>query len=227
MGVWSNVYSTNRAVEMQQPDASATLLAHLVHQVMPQRFPALQQRQGVVRAAASSRPHGAAQQEQALQTVGPAARAAAADSADLAHKQDPMQGVQPEAASDPLGGLNSTCSQPAAADGAGGDEQTGSSGAGEEAADDAAAAAAAVSGNSRPDTQPSQPQAELSVPSAASAAPDSSQAGGDFVLRASWPAACAVYVCGVQPDWHTPLGWLHAHFQAADGFLYVVVHLPL
>jgi hypothetical protein len=34
-----------------------------------------------------------------------------------------------------------------------------------------------------------------------------------------------VFVCGVQPDWCTPLAWLHAHLKAADCFLYIVVHL--
>jgi hypothetical protein len=225
MGVWSDVYSTNRAIEVQQADGSATLLAHLVHHVMPQRFPALQQQQqGPVQAAGSSIPHGAAQQQQALQTEVPLAGAAAADSGDLTHQQDAMQQAQAEAASDPLGVLTSTHSEPAAAGAADGDEPGSSRGARAEAAD---VAAAAASGNSRPDSQPSQPLADLSASSAAAAPADSVQAAGDVVLPASWPAACAVYVCGVEPDWRTPLGWLHANFKAADGFLYVVVHLFL
>jgi hypothetical protein len=44
------------------------------------------------------------------------------------------------------------------------------------------------------------------------------------VLPSHWPSA-SVFVCGVQPDWCTPLGWLHAHLGAADCFLYVVVHI--
>lgn len=52
---------------------------------------------------------------------------------------------------------------------------------------------------------------------AASAADDSGP-------QAQWPKSCAAFVCGIQPDWHTPLSWLHVNMKAADGFLYVVVH---
>lgn len=221
MAVWGDVYSTNRAVEVQQPGGSATLLGHLVHQVMPQRFPALQQ-QSAAGAAGSSIRQGAAQQQQALQTDVPQALAAAVDSGDSISQQDAMQEAECEAGPDPLGALTSTRSQPAAAGADGRDGQTGSTSGVGEAADTAAvsaAVAAAASGNSSLDSQPSQPQDELS------AAADSGQAAVDVVLPAGWPALCAVYVCGVQPDWRTPLGWLHANFKAADGFLYVVVHL--
>lgn len=153
IGVWSDVCSSTRAVEVQQPDGSATLLAHLAHLVMPQRFPALVQQQQQLDTAAGS--SGVQQQEVAGQLA---------------------------AAANPLGVLTPS-TQPAAAGTAAGS-------------------------------------------SSSSLSPAAAAAGDATVLPQQWPASCsAVYVCGVQPDWCTPLGWLHEHMKAADGFLYVAVHL--
>jgi hypothetical protein len=52
-------------------------------------------------------------------------------------------------------------------------------------------------------------------------------AAGSIELSPQWPTQSAVYVCGIHPDWRTPLGWLHANLKAADGFLYVAVHINL
>lgn len=152
--LWEQVFSTSRAVELQQPDGSATLLAHLLHAVMPQRFPALQP--------------------------------AAASGAEAARQPDSAAAAAADAGSDPLGALGG-----------------GSSGG------PAAEPVASSSSSSQP---PPPPHAAGSRPAAVSP---------------GWPGggACRVLVCGVTPDWSTPLGWLHAQLHAADGFLYVVVHV--
>lgn len=159
--MWSEVYSSSRAIEVQQPDGSSTVLAHLVHTVMPQRFPAPQQQQQQAVASSSiEQPQGNAAQQQSIQPQGDG------------------QEQQQAAATDPLGVLSSSSSKPSASSSDTGAVQEGT-------------AAAAAGG----------------------------------VLPAQWPQSCAVYVCGIQPAWCTPLGWLHANLKAADGFLYVVVHL--
>jgi hypothetical protein len=121
-------------VEVLQADGSPTLLAHLAHTVMPQRFPSV-------------------------------------DSSSARDQQQQQQ--QQQQADDPLGALGGTAGPAQQAAGA-------------------------------PHDQQQQQQS-----------PD------------GWPDAadCRVLVCGVSPDWHTPLAWLHAQLRAADGFVYVVVHL--
>jgi hypothetical protein len=210
IGVWEDVYSTNRAMEVQQPDGSATLLAHLVYVVMPQRFPAPQQ-PAAGPAARDSSIHSQdtqpQQQEPPLQQQQQEAEAQLHESSrDAGSEAGQPQQAQVDAG-DPLGVLATAGSHPAAAATA----DSPSSSKPISAAADAAAAAA---------TSPPQ---ETSTPGEAAAG--SSAAAGELVLPASWPSSCAVYVCGVQPDWRTPLGWLHTNFKAADGFLYVVVHL--
>lgn len=157
------MFSSTRAVEVQQPDGSTTLLAHLAHLVMPQRFPALVQQQQCTAAGSTS-----------VQQVDEAGPAPAASS-----QQQLVAEQVAAAAADPLGALT-LCTEPAAGTAAG-----------------------------------------------SSSAPSPPAAAGDTaVLPQQCPASCsAVYVCGVQPDWCTPLAWLHEHMKAADGFLYVAVHL--
>jgi hypothetical protein len=201
LGVWSDVYSTNRAVEVQQADGSATLLAHLVHTVMPQHFPAPQQLGPTVAAAAVGSPAGGSEQQQQQQPAGdppdagggaeqPAAVAATAAGSD-------QQGAA--AAGDPLGVLASTSSL---------------------------AAAGQVSSGSSQVTQQTLQDATQGMPASSDEGAAAAAAGG-VELSPQWPTQSAVYVCGIQPDWRTPLGWLHANLKAADGFLYVAVHIKL
>ncbi|KAF8072664.1 Snip1 [Scenedesmus sp. PABB004] len=159
---WQATYSSSRPVEVTQPDGSATLLAHLLHTVMPRRFPAPVPAAGAAAGAAQPpEPHALQEQQQEQQEQqGPAAEAAGTPSSP---PDDPLR----------------------AAVAAPGDEGGG------------AAAAEA----------PSPPPPPPPVPLAAS-----------HVLPAGWPRAAAL-VCGVQPDWLTPLAWLHAQLGAADGFL--------
>lgn len=168
--VWDDVFSTSRPVEARQPDGSATLLAHLLYMVMPQRFPALQP--PAAAAAAQLQP-------QQQQTRTPPERATAGVSSD------PL-GVSGEAA--------------AAADA--------------RAPSPSPAAAAEQPSSSQPQQQQQQP-------------PDAAAAQRAHLLPSGWPdaRAASVLVCGVSPDWCTPLAWLHANLRAADGFLYIVVHL--
>lgn len=208
--MWSDVYSTNRAIEVQQPDGSATLLAHLVHVVMPQRFPAPQQAAAGPAARDSSiqlQDTQPQQQEPPLQQQQQEAEAQLHESSrDAGSEAGQPQQAQVDAG-DPLGVLATAGSHPAAA--AAADAPSSSK-------PPNATADAAASGASSPSHFPG---------TAGEAAAGSSAPAGEVVLPASWPSSCAAYVCGVQPDWRTPLGWLHTSFKAADGFLYVVVHL--
>lgn len=253
VGVWSEVYSTSRALEAQQPDGSSTLLAHLVHAVLPQRFPAPQQAAtaagGAARADSSDSmrgqqqmgpaqqklpPEGPLQEAQQGLPAGPPAAPGPLGGEGESQATQPQEAQHAESADDPLGVLGST-SRPAA-----GAEQQGSGGSSAAAACDSgpagqscstAAAAGASQGqgqqhsSNRSSTQ--QEDAQQPSDSAVNTAGCADAADGGVVLPAHWPQQCAVYVCGIQPDWCTPLGWLHANLKAADGFLYVVVHIAV
>lgn len=159
------MFSSTRAVEVQQPDGSTTLLAHLAHLVMPQRFPALVQQQQCTAAGSTS-----------VQQQADEAGAAPAASSQQRQVAEQVAAAGP----DPLGAL----------------------------------------------MQSTEPAAGTAAGSSSAPSPPPAAAGDTAVLPQQWPASCsAVYVCGVQPDWCTPLGWLHEHMKAADGFLYVAVHL--
>lgn len=69
-------------------------------------------------------------------------------------------------------------------------------------------------------------QASSAAETAHSATSKPSSTAANHVLPPDWPdQGICVLVCGVQPDWCTPLAWLYTHMRAADGFLYIVVHL--
>lgn len=254
VGVWSEVYSTSRALEAQQPNGSSTLLAHLVHAVLPQRFPAPQQaataaaaaarsgstdsmqQQGPQQAGAAQRvqpPEGALHEAQQGSPAGPPAVSEPLGGEGDSQATQPQDAQHAESAEDPLGVLGST-SRPAA-----GAEQQGSGDgsagavldsalAGQSCTAAVAAGASQDQGQQHSSDRSSTPQeAQQPSGSAVNTAGCADAAGGGVVLPAHWPQQCAVYVCGIQPDWCTPLGWLHANLKAADGFLYVVVHLAV
>lgn len=84
------------------------------------------------------------------------------------------------------------------------------------AASDSAALKAAVDPSPQQTASVATPEVQAAVSAAAE---------GHVLPRSGPVAGVRVFVCGVQPDWCTPLGWLHRNLRAADGFLYIVVHL--
>jgi hypothetical protein len=197
LGVWSDVHSTNRAVEVQQADGSTTLLAHLVHAVMPQHFPALQQLGPSAATKGSDAGSSERQQQQAGDPVDAGSRAEQSPAAAATAAGSDQQAAAGDTGG-PLGVLAST-SSPAVGQGTSASSQI---------------------------TQQALSDAAQGVPVSASSG-EGAAVAGSIQLSPQWPTQSAVYVCGIQPDWRTPLGWLHAHLKAADGFLYVAVHIEL
>lgn len=211
---WQQVFSTSRPVEVLQPDGSPTLLAHLVHLAMPAAFPA------PVHPAAAAAPQQQQQQEGGRQQHDVPAEAPAA-----AAEPQREAGVQLEPG-DPLG-VAAAAGTAAADDAAGAAEAA--EAAGGQAEPPPPAAAADEGGDTAPPAAGAPAEAAAEGPGG-SRDPQAVQGAAAAAVPAAtlpdgWPAA-VVLVCGIQPDWCTPLGWLHANLRAADAFLYVVVHLP-
>uniref|UniRef100_A0A383VVF5 Autophagy protein 5 n=1 Tax=Tetradesmus obliquus TaxID=3088 RepID=A0A383VVF5_TETOB len=228
--VWEQTYSSSRPVEVLQPDGSPTLLAHLVHAVLPQQFPA-----PVPPAAAAAMPQPTAQQQQQQgseqQLELPVSQATAAVSEQQQQQQDTAEAVDPlgaasDAAVEPAAGGVDVGSSGSKAPAAASEGNSGSAEAepGSNAAGDAAAAATVAADRQTSDVAGSSAASREGAAPAAAAAVAATAPSHE--LPDGWPASdAAVFVCGVQPDWCTPLAWLHANLKAADSFLYIVVHL--
>eukprot|EP00878_Enallax_costatus_P016410 GHUV01017213.1.p1 GENE.GHUV01017213.1~~GHUV01017213.1.p1 ORF type:complete len:311 (+),score=108.01 GHUV01017213.1:605-1537(+) len=202
--VWSDTYSSSRPIDLTQADGSATLLAHVLHTVMPQEFPAPCSPAGVTQLPAVGGQHE--QQQQATTAQLPVSPGASNTSAAGA------AGVDTEAAvaSDPLM-LHGSCTAVRAEAGA---------------ADPAEGQPSAAGTAGSPDAIAEAPEQLQSMPAVTSPRACTVSAAANHVLTSDWPSkGVSVLVYGVQPDWCTPLGWLHAHLRAADGFLYIVVHV--
>jgi Autophagy protein Apg5 len=203
--VWEQSFSTSRPFDVLQQDGSDTLLAHVMHAVMPQHFAApvpqgssrgeqllLEQPMATAQEAADA----ALQQEQELLVESELPALQLETPAQLQSQPEPTPTTrQDEAAADP----EQPTLLPAAA-----------------VSDSSLAAAAA---DEKCDRTASDNQA-----AAASHVGRLSELPPHVLPAVGWAPAVAV-VCGVQPPWTTPLGWLYGHFRSADGFLYIVVHL--
>ncbi|KAF6263705.1 autophagy protein Apg5-domain-containing protein [Scenedesmus sp. NREL 46B-D3] len=236
--VWEQVFSSSRPVEALQPDGSPTLLAHLVHAVLPRQFPApVPPAAGAAGAASQQVCQRQRQQQQQQQQqqqhgeeqpLGHAAQGAGAAASEVQQRQ--------QSPGDPLGAAAGAADLDAAVSVTGSDSSKADAAAGEDSSrtaeakpgrtpeDDArklvdgaaAAGAPAAAGEQRPGVESS--SVTSSQAPAAAVVPS-------HELPDGWPASPVVFVCGVQPDWRTPLAWLHANMKAADCFLYIVVHL--
>lgn len=203
--VWSNTYSSSRPVDLAQPDGSATLLAHVLHMVMPQQFPA-----PFVAAGEVAQPSADGRQQEPQQSAVAAQLTASSgtSSSPATGMLNAADAVSETSAADPLRVPNrpiATCSEAVTAEGLPGSAATAT----------ASPATAEVSYQQQTTSAVNPAKAATIVLPAA-----------NHVLVSGWPTqGISVAVCGVQPDWCTPLGWLHSHFRAADGFLYIVVHV--
>eukprot|EP00879_Flechtneria_rotunda_P027378 GHRR01029326.1.p1 GENE.GHRR01029326.1~~GHRR01029326.1.p1 ORF type:complete len:438 (+),score=154.99 GHRR01029326.1:191-1504(+) len=222
LGILDQTYSTSRPLAATQPDGRPTRLAHVLNMVMPQRFPSLEQQPSSTAhaavATASRRRQQQQQQQQHLQqeqqeqqqqpagsqavtaTSSKAAVLSKAQAPGDDHSQTTYKAVDP----------NSNVSS-----------SRGSSQPGAPLPQTTSTPKAAASSSARETSNRLTEKAQSTTSNE-----DQEQAGttSSCVLPSSWPAA-SVMVCGVQPDWLTPLPWLYAHLRAADCFLYIVVHL--
>lgn len=173
---------------------------------MPQRFPAPQPL-----TAASAAPGTEPSQQDTQQAQQPQHRQheqpAVATAAGRTEAAD-------EAADDPLG-VKATASV---------EQQPTATAAGAEGQQSSAATTRQSAGAA--DTQKAGEEQQTAETLASPRTATSQPASSNHILPPGWPArGVGVFACGVQPDWCTPLGWLYTNLRAADGFLYIVVHI--